>query len=245
MSDPEDRRGREDARTAADGAGEVDLIKIRRSSGRHEWVTRRELELLNESRRYGQAVARLQRQRDLAMGAAAFVLVLTLGSQLILQRVREAGSLPLAGPSSDAAARRGGDPLQAPQPPPASAPEELVEAWAEARARRDFDAYLSFYSDRFLLPEGMSRGSWEALRRTRLMTVRVGSVTIHELETTAPDSDTRIARFVEHYRTPYSNDRVEKTLELILESGRWRILRERTLPAQATASPEGGDASRS
>lgn len=215
---------------AGEASPAADLIKIRRSDGREEWVTHRELELLNESKRFGEVVGRLQKQRDFAAGIAAFAILFALGSQLILRRTHEAKSLRTT------VTAQAVEPRKQSHPPPVSTPEDLIEAWTDARASRDFESYLGFYSDRFRLPEGMSRDTWEAMRRTRLSTVRRGKLTIEDLETETVTGNQRVVSFVEIYRTSYSTDRVAKTLELTAESGRWRILRERTRPLGASAT---------
>ena len=104
--------------------------------------------------------------------------------------------------------------------------ERRVRAWAEAWSSQDVATYLSFYAEGFEPPGGMSRYEWAAhrtnrLRAPRFIQVRVGAF---ELEWATPER--AIAHFEQSYRSDTFQDRVNKTLVIILAGGEWKILAE-------------------
>jgi len=120
--------------------------------------------------------------------------------------------------------------------PPAAAPavetgpiRSTVMAWARAWAAQDVDAYLDVYADSFQPEDGLSRAEWEAQRRDRVagpgtITVEVRDLT---LETAGAGADARAsATFTQAYSSDNYRDEVRKTLDLVIEQGRWKIVRE-------------------
>ena len=114
---------------------------------------------------------------------------------------------------------------------PAAAPSGraagAVRAWAGAWASRDVAAYLAAYSSSFRPADGLTRRSWEALRRRRLLTPASIEVEIEGLEVVMRGEGRAEARFVQRYRSPIYADVVRKSLDLVEEEGAWRILGER------------------
>ncbi|MCP3961656.1 MAG: hypothetical protein GY719_27765 [bacterium] len=215
-------------------------IEVRRSSSHGESsshrdrATRREMELLETIKRQKERAWRLRRQRDLAVGLAALTIVVAIASWLIPRWIEEAGALYGANTASTMNAaeppRRERDSQESPARGRSIEEEvtNVISSWSGAWSSQDIEPYLDFYSSRFELPPGMSRSSWEYLRRVRIMNADAKSVSDLEVVVLAPGS-ARV-RFLEAYRSPHSVESVPKTMDLVKESGRWRILSERTAP---------------
>ena len=72
----------------------------------------------------------------------------------------------------------------------------------------------------------MSRGNWEALRRTRILgpgriEVRLSAIAVESL-----GAERARVSFDQSYRSDGYSDRVRKTLELVREGDGWKILGE-------------------
>lgn len=100
--------------------------------------------------------------------------------------------------------------------------------WAAAWSRQDVDAYLAQYASDFSPPDGASRAAWASGRRERLTRPKSISVEIRDLEVTVLDGDRAQATFEQGYRASHYRDQTRKTLDLQLEDGAWRILREQS-----------------
>ena len=113
---------------------------------------------------------------------------------------------------------------------PTSAASDLVAGWADAWSEGRVEDYLGYYSSDFEPPNGLGLRQWRASRAERLSSpqyIRV-SITALELEVLGPDRVSAI--FFQNYRSDRYEDTVRKRLDLGLEGGRWRILRERVVP---------------
>ncbi len=103
---------------------------------------------------------------------------------------------------------------------------EVVEAWAEAWARQRVDSYLSFYAPGFEPAGGLSRSSWEGLRRQRLSSPSYIRISLALLGVERPAPDRAVVRFVQSYESDRFGDTVTKSLELVRTDGDWRIVSE-------------------
>ncbi len=145
-------------------------------------------------------------------------------------------------PAVPAPASRSPEPATAPAPKPAIASaavsepahaaetariRDRVHAWAKAWSAQDVDAYLSFYSDRFRPGRGVSRKAWRVQRRTRVGRPAFIEVDVDDIEVELDGADRARARFEQTYRSNRLESTVEKTLDLALDDGEWRIVRER------------------
>jgi tetratricopeptide (TPR) repeat protein len=104
--------------------------------------------------------------------------------------------------------------------------EDTVQQWARAWSRRDVDAYLGFYDADFALPAGLSRAEWEAQRRERITKPAHIEVRVAALKVERPAPDKAIVSFKQTYRSDRLTSRSDKTLELALRDGKWKIVRE-------------------
>ncbi len=126
--------------------------------------------------------------------------------------------------------------------PAASVPEPAAEAavsgeeavaamareWARAWSEQRIDDYLALYASGFRPPGGLSRDAWQALRSNRILSPRRIEVRLSGVEAQVLGAGRGRVRFNQAYRSDTYDDDVRKTLELVREDGRWKILEERT-----------------
>ncbi len=104
---------------------------------------------------------------------------------------------------------------------------ELAQGWARAWSEQRVDAYLELYARSFRPPDGLSRGEWETLRRSRILRPGKIDVRLSAIEAEAIDAGRARVSFDQSYRSDNYSDQVRKSLELIREDGTWKILAER------------------
>lgn len=104
--------------------------------------------------------------------------------------------------------------------------ETTVRAWAQAWSRQDVPAYLAFYGRDFTPPRGQDRASWEAERTRRLQGPSRILVEVSDLRVEVSGDKARV-RFRQRYESDRLKGTYHKTLELALEEGAWKIVRER------------------
>ncbi|MEM1247293.1 MAG: SH3 domain-containing protein [Acidobacteriota bacterium] len=107
-----------------------------------------------------------------------------------------------------------------------------VERWALAWQEQDVEAYLAHYSPSFRPAGGKSLQEWQALRRQRLSAPASITIEITELEVDKRTDTAAAASFFQRYESDQFSDRVRKRLELELEEGAWKIVREVSLPPE-------------
>ncbi len=137
----------------------------------------------------------------------------------LLQQVRDP-------PIESAAATHRDEAKVLPSPADASV-GEFVSSWAQAWSDQRVDDYLEHYASNYRLPNGMSRSDWASQRSGRVLAPASIAVRIEELEIVSVASRVAVATFVQFYRSNTYEDRVPKLLDLVRESGQWRILEER------------------
>lgn len=102
-----------------------------------------------------------------------------------------------------------------------------VNGWAKAWSARDVKTYLSYYSNDFDTPNGMSRKAWMAERQSRI--AGKGSIAV---KVESPQVSINGNNATVKFRQSYVSDRLtansRKTLELTKGSGKWQIRQERT-----------------
>jgi len=102
----------------------------------------------------------------------------------------------------------------------------LVEAWARAWSEQRVDDYLDFYSQDFLPQDGSSRDSWSRVRAERIRRPRQIEVEVDSIGVRKTAEGGAQAKFNQTYRSDRFEDRVVKTLDLVLEDGKWKIRAE-------------------
>lgn len=138
---------------------------------------------------------------------------------------------PAAAPAAPTAAPTPAAAKPAPQPAAKPAPSDdsilaAIESWLAAWGKQDFKNYVAAYTADF---KGnlASRDAWVEQRKARLS--KPGSI---EIRVTEPKierlAENKVrARFVQQYRSAGYNDETRKTLELVLEGGKWLIKEEK------------------
>jgi tetratricopeptide (TPR) repeat protein len=103
---------------------------------------------------------------------------------------------------------------------------KTVLAWASAWSAQNARDYLAHYATDFEIPDGKSRKVWEAERTDRISRPARIRVSISELKISVNEG-TAQASFRQRYESSSLNSATAKTLDLKLQDGRWRIVRER------------------
>lgn len=103
---------------------------------------------------------------------------------------------------------------------------DTVQAWAQAWSSKDVPSYLAFYTPDFRPANGVSHGKWKAQREERIGG-KAGQITVEldNIEITT-DGKTASAMFRQHYRSTGFNGSTDKTLNLVVLDGQWRIRQE-------------------
>lgn len=118
-------------------------------------------------------------------------------------------------------------PTSAPSPADArAAVQTMVQAWADAWSRQDVPAYLSHYAANFVPPRGQDRAAWEAERSRRVQTPKYIKVEVSDLHIDIK-GDKAQAKFRQRYEANHLKGTYRKTLDLELQDGQWKIVRER------------------
>jgi len=115
-----------------------------------------------------------------------------------------------------------------PSKPAADASSEListVNAWAAAWAKKDVNAYLSFYASDFKTPGGEARSAWENQRRQRISAPKSISVTIESPKVSVSGNQASVT-FRQSYRSDVVKSTGTKTLVMAKEGNRWLIQQE-------------------
>jgi len=112
----------------------------------------------------------------------------------------------------------------------AASPEETVADWAQAWADRNVDAVIAMYSSKFGSdrPDTTGTAILEQ-RRAEVANGPAASGRVKNLRITQPDPDRRIARFIQVFGT----NAVQKELQLVRESGVWKIASENVITVNA------------
>lgn len=157
----------------------------------------------------------------------------TAGVKAVGASAAESGAetVAAAGQTESAAARARARPAMAAgsatsAAEPGIAIEQVVRDWAQAWSRQDVPAYLAFYADNFAPPRGLDRAAWEAERKQRLQAPKQIKVEVSNLRVQIK-GDKAQARFSQRYEADHLKGTYSKTLDLALQDGQWKIVRER------------------
>lgn len=100
-----------------------------------------------------------------------------------------------------------------------------VQEWAAAWSTKNSRIYLAAYAAEFK-PDGMSRFAWEKQRLDRISKPKVIEVALSDINVSMENDDHATVSFTQDYRSDNYRDRVEKTLQLVNQSGHWLIAEE-------------------
>jgi outer membrane protein assembly factor BamE len=104
-----------------------------------------------------------------------------------------------------------------------------VNAWAQAWAQRDDEAYLAAYDASYVPQGGGSRADWEKRRRLLLAVAKNIELKIDSPSVDRSDDGTATVTFNQFYRSESYRDAVVKQLRLAERDGRWLIVEEKVL----------------
>lgn len=102
-----------------------------------------------------------------------------------------------------------------------------VQSWATAWSRKDVKGYLTYYARGFEPPKGLNRKAWEEERNQRLTKPGDIEVNLENLRVVTINGDRATVKFRQHYRSANLSTSSNKTLNLVLQDGKWVIQQER------------------
>ncbi|MDO8810820.1 MAG: outer membrane protein assembly factor BamE [Gallionella sp.] len=120
-----------------------------------------------------------------------------------------------------------------------------VQGWAAAWSAKNARDYLAAYAVEFK-PDGMSREAWETQRFDRISKPKAIEVALSDINVSMEDDNHATVSFTQDYRSDNYRDRVEKTLQLVNQSGHWLIAEEhaeKAVKAKAKAQAQADDTS--
>ncbi|MDO8252802.1 MAG: TolC family outer membrane protein [Rhodoferax sp.] len=103
---------------------------------------------------------------------------------------------------------------------------QAVDSWVGAWNRKDVDAYLGAYSDKFVPAMGMSHAAWADLRKKRISKQGEVKAVLGNVRPLRCEANVAEVAFTQTYGSIDYKDVVEKTLTLELIKGAWHITRE-------------------
>ena len=112
-------------------------------------------------------------------------------------------------------------------PPQATAVAKAVHNWAGAWSKKDVKSYLGFYAKDFEPPKGLNRKAWEEERNQRLTKPGNIEVDLENVKVVSITGDRATVKLRQHYRSANLSISSNKTLNLILQDGKWVIQQER------------------
>ncbi len=118
-------------------------------------------------------------------------------------------------------------PAKAAATPPVAELSRTVQDWAAAWSRKDVKGYLGHYAADFKVPDGKSRSTWEAERRSRIAKPGAIEVRVENVKVKSIAADRADATFRQHYKAVGLKTSTTKTLTLVRRDGRWLIQQER------------------
>lgn len=105
-----------------------------------------------------------------------------------------------------------------------------ILAWTAAWSRQEVDAYLSFYSDRFLVEDAFpSLQFWREQRRRAIRRPHAIRVMLTDVEIKIADENNAQVSCIQHYWSNLYQDETEKIITLQKERDTWKIVKERAL----------------
>ncbi|MCB1788724.1 MAG: nuclear transport factor 2 family protein, partial [Gammaproteobacteria bacterium] len=104
----------------------------------------------------------------------------------------------------------------------------VLRSWALAWSNKDVPGYLAHYSSAFVPDDGSGRRQWAEQRRDRIGKPEIIEVRVSDVSVQPVDDGAVTATFQQSYRANHYHDRVVKHLDMRLEDGDWKIVRETT-----------------
>ncbi|MCK6375023.1 MAG: tetratricopeptide repeat protein [Zoogloea sp.] len=147
---------------------------------------------------------------------------------------------PVAKPVAPAPVAVAQAPVVKEEPKPAKRPEpkddtpaqsaaitKSVQSWAAAWSKKDVKGYLGHYARDFDPPKGLNRKAWEEERNQRLTKPGDIEVNLENVKVVSVSGDRATVKLRQHYRSANLSTSSNKTLNLVLQDGKWVIQQER------------------
>ncbi len=147
---------------------------------------------------------------------------------------------PAAKPAAPAPVAVAQAPVVKEEPKPAKRPEpkdetpaqaaaitKSVQSWATSWSRKDVKGYLGHYAKDFEPPKGLNRKAWEEERNQRLTKPGDIEVNLENVKVVSVSGDRATVKLRQHYRSANLSTSSNKTLNLVLQDGKWVIQQER------------------
>lgn len=147
---------------------------------------------------------------------------------------------PAAKPAAPAPAAVAQAPVVKEEPKPVKRPEpkdetpaqaaaitKSVQSWATSWSRKDVKGYLGHYAKDFEPPKGLNRKAWEEERNQRLTKPGDIEVNLENVKVVSVSGDRATVKLRQHYRSANLSTSSNKTLNLVLQDGKWVIQQER------------------
>ncbi len=112
-------------------------------------------------------------------------------------------------------------------PAQAAAITKAVQSWAGAWSKKDVKSYLGHYAKDFEPPKGLNRKAWEDERSQRLTKPGDIEVNLENVKVVSVSGDRATVKLRQHYRSANLSTSSNKTLNLVLQDGKWVIQQER------------------
>lgn len=112
-----------------------------------------------------------------------------------------------------------------------------LNAWADAWAHRDSDAYFSAYDASFAPQDGGSRAAWAARKRQALNAAKNIEVKIDAPSVKRGIDGTATVTFKQYYRSGTYHDAVVKQVRMVEREGHWLITEEKVLSTLKDGRP--------
>jgi len=108
--------------------------------------------------------------------------------------------------------------------------ESVLLRWKRAWESRDMNTYFSMYSDHFM-PEARfsTRQAWQSYKR-RVMDKQTSiAIQMHQTHVLKIDDEHVEVDFIQSYKADAFSDQTHKKMEMVMEDGHWKIMREQTV----------------
>ncbi|MCF6179185.1 MAG: protein kinase [Geopsychrobacter sp.] len=105
----------------------------------------------------------------------------------------------------------------------------VIEDWAQAWSSKDFERYFSYYSEKYRPEPGYSQEEWRSMRLARITRPQWIKVMLEDFNIRSFGEDHIQVKLKQSYSSNYYQDQILKSLNLIKEDGKWRIVTERSL----------------
>lgn len=103
--------------------------------------------------------------------------------------------------------------------------EQAVQAWAQAWASQNIQAYYAAYSPNFEPPAGTTQAEWKAVRRQLIVNKPSIALATRNLQV-QHQGDRATAHFLQDYTAGTIQSKTRKTLQFERVGGQWLIVRE-------------------